>query len=402
MSLTNTATRYGAVTKTFHWLTALLILTAIPLGWYANRLPLEPGETLALKAQLFSVHKTIGVAAFAVALLRILWALTQPRPAPMHPTRRAETWLAQSVHWALYAALVVVPLSGWVHHAATEGFAPILWPLGQTLPLVPKTAAVAATAASIHWVFTKVLIAALVLHIAGAVKHAVADRDATLARMLPGRTEAAGHGPSPGHAPAALAATLVYVAGIGTALALAEAEGDRVASVEPLAEAAGSWQVQEGTLGITVRQFGEDVEGRFAEWQADTEFSEEPVEGRHGEVEVTISVPSLTLGSVTEQAMGPKYFAAEEHPRAVFSADIVPAEPGYVAEGTVTLKGETAPVSLPFTMEIDGDTARMQGGTTLDRRSYDIGSGETNADNLGFGVEVSVDLTATRRGDRDG
>ena len=75
----------AASTKTFHWLTALLILTLIPLGWYANQLPFDTGAELAFKAQLFSYHKTLGVAAFFVALLRILWALTQPKPAPLHP-----------------------------------------------------------------------------------------------------------------------------------------------------------------------------------------------------------------------------------------------------------------------------------------------------------------------------
>ena len=38
MTFSNTASQYGSVTKTFHWLTALLILTALPLGWFANQL----------------------------------------------------------------------------------------------------------------------------------------------------------------------------------------------------------------------------------------------------------------------------------------------------------------------------------------------------------------------------
>ena len=70
------ATTYGTVTKTFHWLTALFILTIIPLGAIANRLPYETDAQLALKAQLFSLHKTLGVIIFIVALARIIWALT--------------------------------------------------------------------------------------------------------------------------------------------------------------------------------------------------------------------------------------------------------------------------------------------------------------------------------------
>ena len=96
------ATTYGTVTKTFHWLTALVIITIIPLGVIANRLPYETNEQLAFKAQLFSFHKTLGVIVFAVALPRILWALTQPKPGSLHPERKAESFLADLVHWLLY------------------------------------------------------------------------------------------------------------------------------------------------------------------------------------------------------------------------------------------------------------------------------------------------------------
>ncbi|WP_309499022.1 hypothetical protein [Yoonia sediminilitoris] len=44
----NSASSYGTITKTFHWLTALFILTVIPLGVIANRLPDETDAQLAL------------------------------------------------------------------------------------------------------------------------------------------------------------------------------------------------------------------------------------------------------------------------------------------------------------------------------------------------------------------
>lgn len=188
MPLQNTSHSFGSLTRAFHWLTALLILTAIPLGIIANDMAYDSSAALAQKAYVFSLHKTVGIAAFATAALRILWALTQTHPAPLHPDRRAETALAAAIHWLLYISMLAVPLSGWVHHAATDGFAPILWPtglqIGQNLPLVPKSETVAQIAGTLHWVFTKLLIAAIVLHIAGALKHHVLDRDATLRRMV--------------------------------------------------------------------------------------------------------------------------------------------------------------------------------------------------------------------------
>nr|HRK43103.1 cytochrome b [Gemmobacter sp.] len=187
MTLTNSARHYGAVARSLHWLTALLILASIGLGLYADNLPTDGAEALAAKVQAFSLHKTLGIAAFGAAVLRILWALSQPRPAPIHPERRAETFAADLVHWALYAAMILMPLSGWVHHAALDGFAPILWPFGQGLPFVPKSESVAAAAGSLHWLMSKLLIASVALHVAGALKHALIDRDGTLSRMLTGR-----------------------------------------------------------------------------------------------------------------------------------------------------------------------------------------------------------------------
>ena len=180
---TNTPTTYGWVERAFHWSIALLIPTAAVLGVVAYEWPYDTGPALATKATLFSAHKTVGIATLLIALARILWALTQPRPLPLHPERRLETFAASTVHWSLYASLVAVPLLGWMHHATAEGFAPIWWPLGQSLPLLPKDPDLSARLAVLHKVSVWVLLGSLALHVAGALKHAVIDKDSTLARM---------------------------------------------------------------------------------------------------------------------------------------------------------------------------------------------------------------------------
>lgn len=194
----NTSASYGTASKTFHWLTALLILTNIPLGWLARGLADEiraPGfdgseAVIARAALLFSVHKTLGLVILATALARIAWALSQPKPGLVGGDRRLEALAAETVHWLLYGSLVAVPLSGWVYHAATTGFAPIWWPFGQTLPLVSRDETVAAVARALHVTLQWVLVAAIGLHVAGALKHHLIDGDATLRRMLPGGARA--------------------------------------------------------------------------------------------------------------------------------------------------------------------------------------------------------------------
>lgn len=380
----NTPRSYGSVARTLHWLTALIILANIALGLAADRLPMEAVEA---KIRLFSLHKTLGVAAFTVALARILWALGQTRPLPVHPGRRLETFLAESVHWVLYAALLLVPLSGWIEHAATEGYAPILWPLGQGLPMVPKSPRLAETMAAVHATFAWLLIGAIGLHVAGALKHAVIDRDGVLARMLRGRP--AGPATARRHRTPALAAIAVLAA--GTALAVAPRAPEPAAA--PLARAASQWRVTEGALGFSIRQMGTEVAGGFSDWTAAIDF--DPATGL-GHVEVTINMASVTVGTVTDQAKGAAFFDVAQHPTAVFKADIRPEGAGHVAQGALSLKGHEAPVTLPFTLQIADGTATMTGETTLDRRAWTIGEGYGDETSIGFPVRLTVGLTATR------
>ncbi len=395
MSRRSTVQSYGAISRLFHWTTAALILANIPLGAIANRLPYDSAQALALKAQVFSIHKTLGVVVFLIALGRIVWTLFETHPAPLHPDRRGELWLAGLVHWMLYVSLVAVPLTGWVHHAAVTGFAPILWPFGQTLPFVPQSEAVATTAGSLHWVFTKLLVGSVLLHVAGALKHHFVDRDATLRRMWRG-TSAPDRVVWP-RASVLPALAAVALFGLGAAVVALPRGGQTPAATATATQApiptAGNWQVTEGTLGFGVQQMGQAVAGQFANWTADIRF--DPASGT-GAVTVTIDTGSLTLGSVTQQAKSADFFDTAQFPQAIFAAEIAPTDTGYEARGTLTLRGAVQPVTLPFTLDLNGDTARMTGSIRLDRRDFGVGVSYGDESSVGFGVDVIISLTASQ------
>ncbi len=396
----NSATHYGSVTKTFHWLTALLILSAIPLGLIATNLAhrIEAGDStlIAQATLLFSIHKTIGIAAFFTALARILWAITQPHPGLLNGERKTEAMLASTVHWLLYGAMLVTPLSGWVHHAATTGFAPIWWPLGQSLPFVPQSTAVAEAATTVHFLASRVLMATILLHVAGALKHHLIDRDDTLRRMWPRASFTAKPGThQPGRAMPLIAASVIWlgILGAGAAPALISlTEG--TAPRSQTAAAPGQWQVEDGTLALSIRQMGNEVAGRFEDWSAEITFADDPDQQTNGTVRVEVIIASLTLGSVTGQAMGGDFFDEATHPRAVFEADILRDGDSYVADGTLSIKDNTVPVRLPFDLLIENGRAEMTGALSVDRRDFEIGAGVTEEGTLGFGVTISVALTA--------
>lgn len=412
MARVNTLTSYGSVTKSFHWLTALLILSMIPLGFFANQLayqikdPAIPttGADIARVAWLFSLHKTVGVALFFTALARITWAISQPKPKLLNGDKTLEAFAATTVHWVLYSALVIVPLSGWVHHAATTGFAPIWWPFGQSLPFVPKDDLLAEQTATLHWLSCIVLVGALVLHIAGALKHHVVDKDATLRRMLPGRpVSAEPTRRQPGEALPILAALSAWAAVIfiGGSLTLVDhsVEQEVVADAAPLETVESGWVVDDGTLTISVTQFGSTVEGGFSDWTAAIDYTETPDDtGQHGTISAVINIASLTMGSVSDQAKDTDYFDLANHPTATFEADIISTETGHVAQGTLTVKDQGVPVSMPFDLTLDGDTANATGSLTVDRRDFLIGMSTQDDATLSFAVEIAFALTATRSG----
>lgn len=399
MARSNTNTTYGSVTRSFHWLTALLILTLIPVGIIATDMPYDTSEQLARKAWLFSLHKTLGVTVFFVALLRILWALGQTKPTSLHPKRQLETFAAETVHWLLYGSLVLVPLSGWVHHAATTGFAPIWWPFGQNLPLVPKSESLAALTGGLHWVLGKVMVVSLILHIAGALKHHLVDKDATLRRMVNGAPDLA---TLPSARPstanpimAALALWAIALAG-GSGLGVYSGNAQTPAPAAAQLETVTSdWTVQEGTIGIAVTQFGSSVSGSFANWTANITYDPNLVSGRSGAVEVKIAIGSLTLGSVTDQAMGPDFFDAQQFETAIFKADLITGVDGFTAEGTLTIKDRTIPLTMPFILSAVDGVAKMKSNLTLDRRDFGIGDNMPDESSLAFAVAVTIELTAT-------
>lgn len=396
MALSNSNNRYGNVAKLFHWATALMIVTLIPLGIMANGAPYETSDQLTQKALLFSIHKTLGVAVFFVALARILWAINQPKPANLHPDRKLESGLAELVHWLLYGSLVLVPLTGWIAHAATTGFAPIWWPFGQSLPFVPKDGGVSHTFSSLHIIFERVLAASIILHVAGALKHHFIDKDVTLKRMWFGDTQSnmqtsAKHSKTPFFAAIGVwAAALAIGAGLGLFQ-----HTDTVRATTTLESAPSDWVIQDGTLAIAITQFGAQVDGQFDNWTASIDHDATITSGPTGSVTVDIDVNSLTLGSVTDQALDPDYFDATGFPTAQFTADLSVSDGQHMANGTLTIKGVSAPLTFPFDLEITDGTATMTATAQLDRRNFGIGDSLQDEGSLAFAVAVNISLTAT-------
>lgn len=173
----NDAARFGRVSRALHWAMAALMLAQIPLGLALVRI------TPSLSTLwLYSLHKSLGFTLLLLALARILWHRISPPPRPLGDAGAWPQRLARAVHGVLYAAMIVVPLSGWVG-ASASGIETVVYG-GLTLPAIaPESEAWQDGGFLVHSIATKLMIAALALHIAGALKRAWSG-DGTLRRML--------------------------------------------------------------------------------------------------------------------------------------------------------------------------------------------------------------------------
>ncbi len=173
--------RYDAVASTLHWLSALCVCAGFALGLFMTGLALSPA-----KLRYYGWHKWIGITVFLLAVLRLAWRGRRAPPPWPAAMPRWQQRAARIVHRALYALLIVVPLSGCLYSSAT-GVSVVYLGVVPLPNLVPKDKALAGALLVVHQSLNATLALFVVLHVAAAGKHQWIDRDGLMARMLPWR-----------------------------------------------------------------------------------------------------------------------------------------------------------------------------------------------------------------------
>lgn len=413
--LFNTKARYGTVAQILHWATAILILILLPMGNFMHDLPISTSEEIADKVWLYSLHKTLGMTVLIIAVLRVMWAFFSTHPVPLHPERKVESFAAATVHWMLYISIILVPIVGYVHHAATTGFAPIWGPFPDSLPFIPKSIELSKFTGFLHFVLSSVMALAILAHVAGALKHALLESDGTLTRMIPFKAGSfselldrdAGKTISERlPLPAAVLVLMIATGGAvvqhrisSTVVDVTQVETNSESSeTSPSDDSGMPWLVDypSSELGITILQLNSPVDGTFEKWDAQIDFDPDKLE--ESSVRVVVDVRSLKLGSVTDQAISADFLNTETFPEAVFEAsDFTRTQTGYLAKGNLKLLEVTAPVELPFTLSISEDGADMSGTVVLNRLDFGVGAkGFKDESSVAFAVTVNVAVKATR------
>ncbi|OGS97599.1 MAG: hypothetical protein A3K04_03580 [Gallionellales bacterium RBG_16_56_9] len=168
--------RYHPALITLHWLLAVAIFAALGLGIFV----LDGMQaTNPSKLGLLQVHVIGGIAILLLTVVRLIVRIRTPAPAPFVSDNRKMDKLASGIHHLLYLLVIVAAASG-MALAFSSDLIGILFGHSAT-PLPRDFEDYAAHEA--HGLVTSVLLFAIIVHVAGALKHRFILKDELFSRM---------------------------------------------------------------------------------------------------------------------------------------------------------------------------------------------------------------------------
>ncbi|WP_170135011.1 cytochrome b/b6 domain-containing protein [Acuticoccus kandeliae] len=413
------SSRYTAGAILLHWVIAILVILQIASGYAMGSLIAEGSP---LQYDVFQLHKSFGISVLVLTVARIMWRLFNAPPAEPASVSRLEAWAAHAVHWIFYLLLLVIPLSGWILISVTPVQVETILYFNAHLPW-PNLPGLDALALEdrrsltgiideTHEILGYAMGALVLLHIAGALKHQFAD--GSYLRRMSFLSGGDGARRAFGYVPTILVTLLFAGAMIGVAT-LVRGGGSESAGATPAAPAATAESVapavaedgavtawtlvpEESSVGFAFTFQGSPVNGAIGAFTTDIRFDPDNLEGSSIAVDLDLSSATVEGTAVTaSQLTGADGFAVATDPGARFESQTIAAaaDGSYLAEGTLTLRGKTVPVTLPFTLAIADGRAVADGTVELDRMAFQIGEqNDPGGSWISPKVSVSVHVTA--------
>lgn len=179
MDWKNTASRYGALSIGIHWLMLLLFIAVYACIELRELYPKGSDPREALKTW----HAMLGMLVFVLIWLRLAARLSGPTPGIQPEPPSWQQISAKLLHLALYALMIVMPLTGWLLLSASGKPIPFF---GLELPaLIGINKDLAKPIKEVHEFIGTAGYYLIGLHAAAALYHHYIQRDNTMIRMLP-------------------------------------------------------------------------------------------------------------------------------------------------------------------------------------------------------------------------
>lgn len=181
MQWTNSKNGYGWLSIALHWLAAVAVVVMLVTGFQAGFAG-DAGDRAARSA-LMGLHISFGASVALLLLARVLSSYLQPRPTAPEQAPFLK-FLSSATHQVLLLAILIQVVSGplavWSGGRAINVFDVFSLPS----PFAARNQGIHEFAELLHAIGRWALIGAISLHVLGALKHVMIDRDGVLRRML--------------------------------------------------------------------------------------------------------------------------------------------------------------------------------------------------------------------------
>jgi cytochrome b561 len=176
--MSNSYEKIPSITIGLHWIIAFAFIAMLAMGLYVEDLPRSPE-----KGDLIAIHKSIGAIILVLALVRVVWRVISKYPEQLGQMSKGQEIIAKLTLLVLILGTVMMPVSGIVMsiaggHGLTVFGIELIAGTGEKMESLSKIGHI------MHGLGGKLMIAFIILHIAGAIKHEHIDKDGTLSRML--------------------------------------------------------------------------------------------------------------------------------------------------------------------------------------------------------------------------
>lgn len=174
----NRPTHFNRLARLLHWTMAALIVAMLFIG-------VAMVASLSLRPWLLDLHRPLGIAIGALALVRIANRLSGRSPALPADLPRWQIAAAHGSHLLLYTLMIGLPLLGWAMLSA--GDFPVKLYGNVSLPAIWPTSPIAYARLHLaHACLAFVLFALVVAHLCAALHHAWLRRDGVFSSMVGG------------------------------------------------------------------------------------------------------------------------------------------------------------------------------------------------------------------------
>jgi cytochrome b561 len=177
-----TIARYSWQAMLLHWLLAVIVIGMLCLGYLLDDMPRGPTKDFYV-----DLHRSFGVLALVLVLLRLAWRARRTPPPLPATVPRWQRAAAAVTHGLLYFCILAQPLSGYL--ASSFGKSGVKF-FGMGLPHWGwDDKPLRSFFGEVHGLVAMALVALVAIHVLAALKHLLLNRDQVFQRMLPGRRE---------------------------------------------------------------------------------------------------------------------------------------------------------------------------------------------------------------------